>query len=76
MKSKNHVITSADQDMLGRLHEECRVYIGRESKLEEGKLTIFALPQGRKSKRKDDQKSQDKAERYSKRERDYGYARD
>jgi hypothetical protein len=53
-KPKNHIITSKDQSELVRLKEEYDM-IGRETKLEQGKLTIFALPQKRnreKSKRK------------------------
>lgn len=71
---KNTVIHSTDQDYLARLAEEAR-YIGRECKLYDDKLVIFALPQSSKKKRKDEQRD-DKAERWSKRERNFGYARD
>lgn len=75
MKAKNHVIYSADKDYLERLAEECRVYIGRECKVYDDRLVVFALPRNARRTRKDDQKV-DKVERYSKRERNFGYARD
>lgn len=49
-KQKNHVIFSTDQADLARLKEEYEM-IGRVTKLEQGKLIIFALSpqkQGRK----------------------------
>lgn len=74
MKSKNHVITSTDQEHLKGLFDEYRYYCGREAKLTEGKLTVFALPQPKPKRaavKKEDPKD-DKPERWSKRERDYG----
>ena len=50
-KPKNHVIyDNNDQDKLVRLAGEY-VMLGREVKLEEGRLIVFALPQKRRSKR-------------------------
>lgn len=42
-RARNHVIYNPDQAYLERLREEYIDYIGREGKLEKGKLTIFAL---------------------------------
>lgn len=50
-KPKNHVIYDNDQDTLGRLAEEYAM-LGREVKVELGKLTVFALPRKRREKRK------------------------
>ena len=51
-KQKNHVIYDYnDQERLARMAEEY-VMIGRDIKLEAGKLTVFALPRKRKEKRK------------------------
>jgi hypothetical protein len=50
-KQKNHVITLKDQSELERLREEYEM-LGRQTKLEIGKLIIFALPQRRKAKSK------------------------
>lgn len=49
---KNHVIYSTDQEYLERLREEYVDYIGRSGILEQGRLTIFALPRRKASKRK------------------------
>lgn len=46
-KPKNHVITNSDQELLVRLQEEYDM-IGRDTKLEQGKLIVFALPQKKK----------------------------
>lgn len=73
MRIKNHVI-HADTDALERLADEYR-YLGRDCKIYGDKLVVFALPRSAKRKRKDQQKI-DKAERFSKRERYFGYARD
>ncbi len=51
-KPKNHVITNSDQGELVRLQEEYEM-LGRQTKLVEGKLIVFALPQRKpKEKRK------------------------
>ena len=51
-KPKNHVIYDHnDQDNLVRLAEEYAM-LGREVKVEPGKLTVFALPRKRREKRK------------------------
>jgi hypothetical protein len=50
-KHKNHIITLKDQSELERLKEEYEM-TGRVTKLEPGKLTIFALPKRTKVKRK------------------------
>lgn len=50
-KPKNHVIYDHnDQEKLVRIAEEY-VMIGREVKLEQGKLIVFALPRKRREKR-------------------------
>lgn len=54
MKARNHVIYDKDQDTLIRLASEYKM-IGRDYDLEEGKLTILALP--RRKKRRDDRKT-------------------
>lgn len=48
MKAKNQVIHSKDQELLRRLYDEYVNYIGRSGKLEEGTLTLFALPKRKK----------------------------
>lgn len=50
-KHKNQVITDSDQAKLVRLQEEYEM-IGRQTKLEDGQLIIFALPQKRNKKEK------------------------
>lgn len=50
-RPRNHVIYSQDRDLLLRLSEEYAM-LGRENRLEEGKLTVFALPRKYKRKRK------------------------
>lgn len=54
-KHKNQVITRKDPQELIRLKEEYEM-IGRQTKLEEGQLIVFALPQ-RKQKEKRPRKS-------------------
>lgn len=49
MKARNHTIYNTDQTTLQRLAEEYKM-IGRDVLLEEGKLTVLALPR-RKTKR-------------------------
>jgi hypothetical protein len=46
-KHKNQIITNSDQQELIRLKEEYEM-IGRQTRLEKGQLTVFALPQKRK----------------------------
>lgn len=47
---KNHVIHDKNQDELVRLQEEYDM-LGRETKLEQGRLIVFALPQKRRDRR-------------------------
>jgi len=49
MKSKNQVIHSDDEDYLKRLEDDF-TFMGRNVRLEEGKLIVFALPRKRKKK--------------------------
>jgi len=70
MKSKNYTYYSNDQELLKRLADECRVYIGRDYKLYEDRLVVFALPRAKKKVAKE--VKEDKPERYSKREREFG----
>jgi hypothetical protein len=49
-KMKNQIIYG-DKETLERLYDEYVRIIGREGKLEEGKLTIFALPRKRRGKK-------------------------
>ena len=52
MKVRNHVIYDYnDQDKLVRLAEEYAM-IGRDIKLEQGRLTVFALPQTTRANKK------------------------
>jgi hypothetical protein len=46
-KHKNYVIFDTSQEMLQRLAEEY-IMIGREVKLDQGRLTVFALPRKRR----------------------------
>jgi len=57
MRVRNHIIYSTSEAELVRLQEEY-VSLGRDAKLElkEGKLTVFAIPRGSRSRK---QKRQD-----------------
>ncbi len=55
MRVRNHIIYSTSATELQRLYEEYKS-IGRDAKLEEGKLTIFAIPRNARSRK---QKRQD-----------------
>lgn len=70
MKNKNYTYYSKDRELLKTLADECRIYIGREYKLFDDRLVVFALPKSKKN-RQVEPKS-DKAERYTKRERNFG----
>lgn len=70
MKAKNQHLYSKDQEKLKQWAEESRS-AGRDVLLEDGHLTVYALPQKRKQ-REDKNDSQHK----SKRERWAGKARD
>lgn len=74
MKARNQHIYSADQEYLKMLAEETRT-IGREYVLEDGHLTIFALPRKHKKSRPEG-KGEDGKRNRTKRERWYGKARD
>lgn len=45
-KPKNHVIYDTNQEELVRLRDEYEL-LGRHTKLEDGKLVVFALPRRR-----------------------------
>jgi len=57
MRVRNHIIYSTSEAELVRLQEEY-ISLGRDAKLElkEGKLTVFAIPRGSRSRK---QKHQD-----------------
>lgn len=56
MKSKNQYITG-DPEYLKKLYNEYKDYCGREVRLENGRLTVFALPPAKKRKKDDEQVS-------------------
>jgi len=49
-KPKNHVIYGDNKEELERLRDEYAM-LGRDTKLEEGRLIVFALPQKRRDRR-------------------------
>lgn len=69
-KNKNQRIWSNDREYLQRIAEEQRLYIGRDYKLDldQGLLTIFALPL-RYKKKKDTPKKPERNKRHEKFER-------
>jgi len=62
MKSRNHVIYSEEKSKLTRLQEEYTM-LGFDTKLEPGKLIVFAVPRGsmsRKQKRQAQKRNKQK----------------
>lgn len=54
MKSKNQYITG-DQEYLKGLYSEYKDYCGRDVKLEDGRLIVFALPPVKPKRKKEDE---------------------
>lgn len=69
MRARNYTYYSKDRAVLKNLAEECRIYLGRDYKLYDDKIVVFALP---RPKRKVVKEEPEKPERYTKRERDFG----
>lgn len=70
MKARNYTYYSKDKDLLKRLAEEYRLYSGRDYKLYDDRIVVFALPRPKRKPVKEEKS--DKPERYTKRERDFG----
>lgn len=71
-KHKNQRIWSNDKELLQRLADEQRDYIGRDFSLDlkNGLLIIFALPRKYKAKKETPKKERDKrSEKFARRER-------
>lgn len=67
MKATNQKIYSDDAGELTRLQEEFRDYLGRDTDLRDGVLTVFAIRRKKPKAKKDDKQPRNKrAESHSK----------